>query len=262
MTWGPGQQPPQEPPPGRKPTHQRLWPISILADVAAVVALLMSSTQNVAVVIAAVALLLGVVHLWASFGRQMDRWVVLSIIGVVAGAVLITVVATRALLAVPDQPSGQAADQTRQSDSTAEPTTPKPPATTSASPTSSASGDPAISRESGDKPIVLTSGYALDLDSSEPLWVAKPTKDYSGQDLEYGGGYLYADWHVAPATAQATFEDCVRAGYHSYVNSYDLVTGAAFCVKTSNGTYGRIVVRDNQESQQLTLDVVVWKKPS
>ncbi|MFI0466481.1 hypothetical protein ACH347_20570 [Saccharopolyspora sp. 5N102] len=262
MTWGPGQQPPQEPQPGRKPMHQRLWPISILADVAAVVALLMSSTQNVAVVIAAVALLLGVVHLWASFGRQMDRWVVLSIIGVVAGAVLITVVATRSLVAVPAPPSGQATELPPQTGpATAAPTT-RQPSTTSASPTSSIPVDPAVSRESGDKPIVLTGGYALDLDSSDPLWVTKPTKDYSGQDLEYSSGYLYADWHVAPATAKATFEDCVRAGYHSYVNSNYLVTGAAFCVKTSDGNYARIVVRDNQESQQLTLDVVVWKTPS
>ncbi|TDD53936.1 hypothetical protein [Saccharopolyspora elongata] len=122
--------------------------------------------------------------------------------------------------------------------------------------------EPQPGRKPMHQPIVLTGGYALDLDSSDPLWVTKPTKDYSGQDLEYSSGYLYADWHVAPATAKATFEDCVRAGYHSYVNSNYLVTGAAFCVKTSDGNYARIVVRDNQESQQLTLDVVVWKMPS
>lgn len=241
---------------------QRLWPISILADVAAVVALLMSSTQNVAVVIAAVALLLGVVHLWASFGRPVDRWVVLSVIGIVAGAVLITVVVTRSLLAVPDQPSGQATDLPPRSDSTTAAPTTRQPAATSASPTSSTSADPAVSRETGDKPIVLTSGHALDLDSSEPLWVAKRTGDSSGQDLEYSSGTLYAREDIALTTAQATFEDCVRAGYYSSISTNDVATGDAFCVKTTSGAYGRIVVREAYDPQQLTLDVVVWKKPS
>ncbi|WP_190817430.1 DUF308 domain-containing protein [Saccharopolyspora pogona] len=262
MTWGPGQQPRQEAQPERKAMSKRLWPISILADVAAVVALLMSSTQNVAVVIAAIALLLGVVHLWASFGKPVDRWVVLSVVGIVAGAAMIAVVATRSLLAVPDQASGQATDLPHQtSPTTPNPTTPRQPATTSASQTSSTSADPAVGRESGDKPIVLTSGYALDLDSAEPLWVAKRTEDSSGHDLENSSGYLYAREDIAVATAQATFEDCVRAGYYSSISSNYLVTGAAFCVKTTTGAYGRIVVRDAQGSK-LVLDVVVWKKPS
>ncbi|MER7082740.1 hypothetical protein SAMN02982929_04670 [Saccharopolyspora kobensis] len=261
---------PVEAQPERKSVAQRLWPIGIVADIAAVVTLVTGSRTILAVVVAAVALVLGVVHLAASLGKPVDRWVIVSVAGIVAGAVVITAVVTQSLHALTTQPTGQAiSDSPPQSSSNpAEPTTPPPstnstPTTSPSTPIGSHPTSPAIKRETGTDPIVLTSGYSLDLDSEEPIWVAKKTGESSGHDLENSSGYVYAADDLAPAAADSTFEDCVRAGYVDYLSSSDLETGSAFCVKTTSGTYARVVVRDSQDyATQLTLDVVVWNKPS
>lgn len=247
-----------EPRQEHKPVSQRLWLISIVADVAAVLAVLAGSGQNIAVVVGAVALLLGAVQLATSLGAPVDRWVVLAVVGIVAGAVTITVVVSRSLVDTPTQASGVTSGATTTTTSaTAEPTTSEAQPTTTTRPTSAA---PAVSRTSGNKPILLTDDYTVDLDSHEPDWGAERVEDSSGgYDLNYSASYLWAAKDIAPATAQATVDDCVRAGYHSYIGASDLVTDAAFCVKTTSGGYARVVIIA-KDSGQLTLDVVVWQK--
>ncbi|MDA3649267.1 hypothetical protein LZ318_14825 [Saccharopolyspora indica] len=254
---------PQQEQPERKSVAQRLWPVGLIADVAAVVTLVSGSTKVLVVVIAAVALLLGAVSLATTFGKPVGWRVVASVTGIVAGAVVITVVATQALT-VP--PNGQATGQHHAVDTpaTEQPSPPSSaPVTTSAPPTGSTSADPAVKRQSGDKPIVLTSEYGLDLDSDDEPWIAEePDGTTTRYDLVLNSGSLDARGDIASADAGATLDACMRAGYHDYVSTTQLEPGATFCVKTSSGTYARIVVRDFQDSAELTLDVLVWNKPN
>lgn len=254
----PRQDLPGEPRQEHKSMSQRLWLLGIVADVAAVLAVLAGSAQNIATVVGLVALMLGAVQLAASLGKPVDRWVVLAVVGIVAGAVTITVVISRSLMDTPTQANGVTSGATTTTDSTtAEPTTSETQPTTT---TRSTPATPAVSRASGDKPILLTENYTVDLDSHEPAWGAKRMEDSAGgDDLRYDASYLWAANDIAPATAQATFDDCVRAGYRSHIGASDLVTDAAFCVKTTRGVYARIVLIA-MESEQLTLDVVVWQK--
>ncbi|RKT82457.1 hypothetical protein SAMN05421805_12230 [Saccharopolyspora antimicrobica] len=241
---------------------QWLWPIGLIADVAAVATLLSGSTKVLVVVLAAVALLLGTTLLATSFGKPVGWRVVVSVTGIVAGAVVIAVVATQALT-VPVNVNADGQHHPVDTPSTEQPAPPSSaPVTASAPPTESPASDPAVKRQSGDKPIVLTSRYGLDLDSDAQYWITESSGDSSSsQDLTYDGYYLNAPWHLAAATPEATFEDCVRAGYRSYTDMNALEANSALCVKTSSGAYARVVITE-KKSSQLTLDVVVWNKPS
>ncbi|MEU4805747.1 hypothetical protein [Actinosynnema sp. NPDC023587] len=244
---------------------QRLWLIGIIADVAAVAAVLAGSALNIAVVVGAVALLLGGVQLVTSLGKPVDRWVLLAVAGIVAGAVTITLVVTRSL----DDPAqaGSTTAGTTTTSAAAGPTTEATQQSTQQSTQKNTRVEPApatpeISRMSGDHPIHLTDDYALDLDSQESVWIAQPNEGTgSGQDLKYDASYLWASAGIAPAKAESTFEECLRAGYVGYIGAEDLVTDAAFCVKTNTGAHARIVIRAMKD-QQMTLDVVVWQKPT
>jgi len=251
----PQQDVPEEPQQEHKSVSQRLWLIGIVADVAAVLTVLAGSARNTAVVVGSVALLLGAVQLVTSRGKPVDRWVLLAVVGIVAGAVTITVVVDRSLVGTPAQASGTTFDTT----TTTAATTTKP-ATSEAHPnttTKSTSAAPGVSRTSGDKPILLTSGHSVDLDSQEPDWgVQSGATTGSGNDLKYSSGYLGATEEIALVTAQATLDDCVRAGYHDVIGTE---TDAAYCVKTNKGAFARIVIIA-KDSAQLTLDVVVWQK--
>ncbi|MER7014328.1 hypothetical protein ABT324_23130 [Saccharopolyspora sp. NPDC000359] len=250
---------PVEAQPERRSMAQRLWPIGIVADVAAVVTLVSGSKTILAAVIAAVALLLGVVHLAANVGKLVDRWVIVSVAGIVAGAVVITVIVTQSVHGVVAPPNGQAASPPTSSPAPHSPA-PTPP---SSAPISTDPAAPPVKRQTGDDPIVLTSAYSLDLDSDDPLWVAKKDEGTSGSDLRNSSGTLYAPDDLAPVPADATYEDCVRAGYVDYLSSSDIEPGTAFCVKTSGGAYARVIIRDSQdEATRLTLDVVVWEEPA
>lgn len=259
MRGSPGQSRPglsAEPRPEHKPVSQQLWLIGIVADVAAVLAVLAGSAQNIAVVVGAVTLLLGAVQLATSRGKPVDRWVALAVVGIVAGAVTITAVVSRSWVDRPTHASGStSAATTTTTSASAKPTTSATEPTTTKS-TSAATG---VSRMSSDKPILLTGGYTVDLDSQAADWGAKRAGDTSRHDLRYDT-YLWAAVDIASATAQATLDDCVRAGYHSYINAEKLVPDAAFCVKTTSGAFARIVITAVDHGSQLTLDVVVWQK--
>lgn len=236
---------------------QRLWLIGIVADVAAVVAVLAGSARTIAVVVGVVALLLGTVQLVTSVGKPVDRWVLLAVAGIVAGAVTVTLVVDRALVDPPAPASGATSGTTTTSAATQ-------PTTDAVQPTSrskSAPATPEISRATGDKPIRLTEDYGVDLDSRDPVWIAHPRDGESGQDLYYDASYLWAPSDIAPVTAEATFEDCQRAGYEGNVGASGFVKDAAFCVKTNTGAHARIVIVA-MESGQATLDIVVWQKPT
>ncbi|GAA4614126.1 hypothetical protein [Saccharopolyspora hordei] len=252
----------------RKSVGQRLWPVGIVADVAAVVTLLTGPTTALALVIAAVALLLGAVHLVSSYGKRVDQWVLVAVVGVVAGAAVITAIATQSLLAAtsptpPAQPPSPPAGTAAPAPSSAAATTSSAPTTSSSVPNGSIT--PPVRRETGDHPIVLTDGYALDLDSTDPLWPAEEALKSSDEDLVNYSGDLHARNDLAPATPDATYADCVRAGYVDTVESSSLRPGAAFCVKTDDGAYARVVVRSFRNSSdsayRMELDITVWEQP-
>lgn len=253
---------PAEPRPDHKPMAQRVWwLVSVIADVAAVLTVFASSAQTIAVVFGVVALLLGLLQLGKSLGKPVDRWVLFAVAGIVAGAVTIAVVTTRSVVERPAQASGgTSGGTTTAGPALAEPTASELPPTTTLRSNSAA---PGIRRTSGDKPILLTDGYAVDLDSQEPNWGANRLIDVPGRDLYYSAGTLWADKDLAPATAQATLDDCVRAGYRPHNGNIELANDAAFCVKTTSGAYARIVITAvDSRGNQLTLDVVVWQRPT
>lgn len=236
--------------------------LGIAANAAGVASFLANPAPLITAFIAVAAVLLGTMLLWTSFGKPVGVKVILAVVVIVVGAVLLSMIITRSALPAPGGPKPGAAQSPSTSTSRNEaPVTSAPP---TSSPSSPAPADPAqagISRSTGDQPIVITDGYVLDIDSQEHYWVAKPSEEVTGEDLNFSSSYLTADEDLATATAEATLDDCVRAGYHPYAESDGLTTGSAFCVKTTGGTYARVIVRDRQNSQ-LTLDVVVWEKPS
>ncbi|MBB5960168.1 hypothetical protein FHS29_006791 [Saccharothrix tamanrassetensis] len=233
---------------------QRLWLIGIVADVAAVLAVLAGSTRNIVVVVGAVALLLGTVQLITSRGGPVDKWVFLAVIGIVAGAVTITAVVSRSPADTPPDAGSPTVGGTTRAAELSGPVV-QPTATT-------APAAPVIGRESGPTPLQLTDDHAVDLDSREPDWDADREAVPGKYDLRYDGGYLWTSEEIAPVKPDATPTTCATAGYDDDIPADDLDVGAAFCVKTTGGAVARIVIRDKGgDPGKLTLDVVVWKKP-
>jgi hypothetical protein len=183
--------------------------------------------------------------------------------------VAITVVATRSFTGA----TGQAAASTTSSQTSSSipsgTTTGSPTgATTPTTSTTSSSLPPApgaVKRETAvDKPIMLTADYSLDLDSTAPDWISVPTtaQTTETEDIYYKYGSLYAKKHLALVKKpEPTRDDCVHAGYQDEYASTKFDAGSWFCVKTSEGTYGRVKVRE-KENGRLTLDVLVWEAKS
>ncbi|SDM46180.1 hypothetical protein [Allokutzneria albata] len=249
----------------QRPVSQRLWLVGVVADVAAVVTLLASSTGDVAVVLGIVALLLGTVQLVASFGKPVDRWVVLAVVGIVAGAVTMTVVITRGVVTpAPQAGGGTPVPSTTAVSSpatTSQPATTSKPVPTTRPPSVTGTARPAEKRVS-DKPVLLTEGYTLDLDSDGLDWGSTPlSSNPSGpHDLRYSAYSLLAPKHLAPVKRDATFEDCVTAGYREHVyGSAEIGPGKAFCVKTTEGSYARVVVTEVDPGVQVAMTVLVWQ---
>lgn len=225
-----------------------LLPISLVADVSAVVTVLSGSASTAALVIGVVALLIGAGLVVAKIGKPVDRVVLLAVVGIIAGTAAVTVVTTRALTDVPGQASGA---------TTSSPVT-TTQATTTPPTTSQQTGG--VKRKSEDKPVQLTQGYGVDLDSTELNWGSARTgsPDAARHDLKYDGSYLWAAADLAPAKADATLEDCIRAGYKRYANYEEVVPDAVFCVKTNGSSFARVRLVSVDSGDLLQLDVLVW----
>lgn len=244
--------------------------IGLTADVAAVFALFKDSWSVVVLVLGVVAALLSGWQLLARRGKPVDRWVLVAVVGLLAGTVAITVVATRSFTGAPGQAAGSTTPSQTSSSipsgATAGSPTGATTPTTSTTPSSSLPPSPAgVKRETAvDKPILLTERYSLDLDSTAPDWISVPTtaQTTETEDIYYLYGSLYAKRHLALVKKpEPTRDDCVRAGYQDEYASNKFDAGSWFCVKTSEGTYGRVKVRE-KESGRLTLDVLVWEARS
>lgn len=262
-----GQEAPEKPPKGGVLANPVWALLGIAANAAGFASFVANPTPFISAFIAVVAVALGTMGLWTSYGKPVSVKVILSVAVIVAGSVLLSVIITRAVVSAPtsgDQKSEQTAPPSTTGRDDAPVSSPaSTPATSSQAPPVPA--EPGVARASGDKPIALTSSYALDLDSREPYWIAKPTSSSSNSgltdDLSNSSGYLSAPHDLAyMGSGQPTLDDCIRAPYKSQASYEEAVTGAAFCVKTSGGTYGRVTILQGQGSQ-LMLDVVVWKKP-
>ncbi|MFB9906955.1 hypothetical protein [Allokutzneria oryzae] len=249
----------------QKPVSQRLWLVGIIADVAAVVTLVASSTGDVAVVLGLVALLLGTVQLVASFGKPVDRWVVLAVVGIVAGAVTVTVVVTRGVVDTSTKASGSAAvPSTTVPATTAKPsassTTSEPPSSTTPPPVPVTSTKSPAEKRVSNRPVLLTDGYSVDLDSDSLDWGSKRGSVYLSEeaDLGYDLGSLTAIRDMAPVKPDATFDDCVTAGYRRSSSGAELRPGKAFCVKTTEGAFARVVIIHTDTRDQIAMNVLVW----
>ncbi|WP_434452498.1 hypothetical protein [Lentzea sp. E54] len=232
-----------------------LLPVSLVADVSAVVTVLSGSASTAALVIGVVALLIGAGLVVAKIGKPVDRVVLLALVGIIAGTAAVTVVTTRALTDVPGQASG--ATTSSPVTTTGSPVT-TTQATTTPPTTSQQTGG--VKRKSEDKPVQLTQGYGVDLDSAELNWGSARTgsPDAARHDLKYDGSYLWAAADLAPAKADATVEDCIRAGYKRYAKYEEVVPDAVFCVKTNSNSFARVRLASVDSGDLLQLDVLVW----
>ncbi|MFC7344087.1 hypothetical protein [Saccharopolyspora griseoalba] len=250
-------QEPSAQPERRSAVSHPVWALlGIAANVVGIAGYLNNPTSMATAALAVAAILFGVVLLWSSRGQVVGAKVVLAVAVIVVGAVLAAVIVTRSVVSAPSEQAGRGTPDPAppaQEESTA-------PPTGTARPTSSAPGAPEVSRASGEKPIVLTEGYGLDLDSQEPYWVAEPSGE-DGEDLTLSSSHLYAHEDLAAAAPDSTLEDCIRAGYYSRVEIDEVTAGSAYCAKTDGGAYARVVVRERRENE-MALDVVVWTKPS
>lgn len=234
-----------------------LLPISLVADVSAVLTVLSGSASTATLVIGVVALLIGVGLVLAKIGKPVDKLVLLAVVGIVAGTAAVSVVATRALTNGPDLASGPSSPASTGSTagSSATPTNP-----TSQQSSAAPQEAPGVRRTSGDKPVQLTPNYGIDLDSSAVDWGAARTgtSDASKHDVYYDGGYLWAGLDLAPVKKDATLEDCVRAGYKRYTKSEEVIPDATFCVKTNGKAFARVRLDKVDQGDLLVLDILVW----
>lgn len=238
---------------------QWLLPVSLVADVSAVLTVMSGSASTATLVIGVVALLIGVGLVLAKIGKPVDKVVLLAVVGIVAGTAAVSVVTTRAFTPI----RGQASDtSTSSSDATTgSSTTPTTTTTTTPQPPSSApQEEPGVKRKSGDKPIQLTDSYGVDLDSAELDWGATRTSssDISRLDLSYDGFNLSAPGDLATVRTDATLEDCIRAGYKRYVSRTSLGPEGTFCVKTNGKSFARVQLTKKSTNELLVLDVLVW----
>ncbi|MEV6712229.1 hypothetical protein AB0M48_09300 [Lentzea sp. NPDC051208] len=238
---------------------QWLLPVSLVADVSAIVTVLSGSASTAALVIGVVALLIGAGLVAAKIGKPVDKVVLLAVVGIIAGTAAVTVVATRALTVVPGQASGTttSGSTTTTASSTGTGSSPAVPTPTTTPPPSQEA--PGVKRTSKDRLIQLTRGYGVDLDSGALDWGAVRTNASDERyDLSYDGYNLIARGHLAPVKADATLDDCVSAGYKSSMSGKEIAPDATFCVKTNGKTFARVRLADVKSGELLALDALVW----
>jgi hypothetical protein len=247
-----------------------LLPISLIADISAVVTVLSGSASVLWLVLGSVALLLGLGQLALKFGKPVDLMVLVAVLGIVLGTVAITVGAMRSVRDTPQQAAGS----TTSSSTAGTPSSPAD-ATTSSTPPSSTppSSTPPSSRQEtegvrrstpDDRPILLTTNHGLDLDLGlDKPWVTVLSSSATAkdEDLVYKLGFIQAEYRIAAMKSTPDLDACVHAGWQTQFHVTDIAPGDWFCVKTTEGAFGRMRVRE-KKSGQLTLDVLVWSSKS
>ncbi|MFI9012022.1 hypothetical protein ACIGNX_32765 [Actinosynnema sp. NPDC053489] len=105
--------------------------------------------------------------------------------------------------------------------------------------------------------VTLNYGYYIDLDSKGPNGGVSDKS--SRGDLQYISA-INADV-IAAVTAPPSLQDCLAAtGLADYIPSEKVQEGSAFCVKTSEGRWARVVVVSVEDYRSLVFDLVVWEK--
>ncbi|WP_367137801.1 hypothetical protein [Saccharothrix sp. HUAS TT1] len=109
--------------------------------------------------------------------------------------------------------------------------------------------------------VTLTSGYYIDLDSKGES--GGVTGDSSSKvDLHYISS-LFAE-QIAPVATSGSppsYQDCVSAtALNSSIDASAVEQGAAFCLKTTEGRWARVVVVSAEVYQAIEFDLVVWEK--
>jgi hypothetical protein len=106
--------------------------------------------------------------------------------------------------------------------------------------------------------IILSWSYAIDFDAPDAENGGVTQDMTTRSEVEYIGGLRARD--LAVASGKPLQQDCARiTQLLDYVPEEKLVESAAFCVKTSEGRWSRIVVVKAVDNA-LEFDLVVWEK--
>lgn len=223
--------------------------IGVIADVAAVVALLIGKGDTLVIVAAVLAALIGSLLILTSKGRLATT---LGLVITLAGASIAGY--TFSLSNASPQLGARATE-------TVTITVAAPPSSGGRSPTPTTSPVEAVFRETGERPITLSDQFAINLDSREPDW--EHDRNPSGLDLGYNTRKLYAPKGLRPlASPVATLADCQEATGTTPggVPEEQLREGTTYCTETSEGRFAKVVVKRRQvDPLAVVLDVVVWE---
>ncbi|MBB4965812.1 hypothetical protein [Saccharothrix violaceirubra] len=131
--------------------------------------------------------------------------------------------------------------------------------TTAKSVAPAAAGEPARFREGR---VVLNEYSWVDLDShGESGGVGSGSPASNGHDLSYSYGLNAAERLAVVSAESPGYRDCYEAtDLRTYLDGDTVKRGPAFCVKTSEGRWARVVVDASGWPGSVTLDVVVWEK--
>lgn len=132
------------------------------------------------------------------------------------------------------------------------------------------SGSNSVRRTSGDRPIVLTSGYGVDLDDkSSPNWLAHSgpagSSARKGSDISWGYGGLdpFLSFNVDTARVSGSdYGTCAsETGYSSDdIPWEDLNKGDKLCVRTDRNRYAFIKIM-RLDKTAIAFNAIVWDPP-
>jgi len=131
--------------------------------------------------------------------------------------------------------------------------------------TSTGSTRAPVERRKG--PVVLTDGYAFDLDSRDDDWnIARAEYVYFAANLDLRlFTLLDVQVGIVKVAPSAGYFDCVEsAGRQTEIAHDNFFVGDTFCVETDEGRWARVVITskeiDNTYSTRVAMDVVVWER--
>jgi hypothetical protein len=149
--------------------------------------------------------------------------------------------------------------------------TPVPvPTPTPTSPTPDPTPTPTVRRSTGNNPMTLTDGYAVDLDTPlNAAWDVEYAATLFRFDMSFHrdvGIRVGSKSDISVVDGPASYETCSNAtGYAQDIPQKEVQQGVAACVRTSEKrlaffTIKKITPRDFP--RQIQLDVTVWDPPS
>ncbi|MFC8510994.1 hypothetical protein ACFU3J_22740 [Streptomyces sp. NPDC057411] len=141
------------------------------------------------------------------------------------------------------------------------PDTPAPAPSSTAPTTAQPSADAPTVRRAQDG-LLIQGGYTIDLDElpqDDPSWGYRESIFTSDVHLSTDGT-LWADYLQVPTAP--TKADCEQPGYlnDGQIADDDVTEGMVLCVKSSDGRYARVTVRQvSRKPHSIRIDVLVWK---